>query len=126
MKPFDLEKALNGCRVITRGGINVSQIVKFDIVAPFCIFGVVNGVVECWDEKGRYMPSSCEGSNNDLFMAAVKRQEWRALYKRDTEVSGYKISNFSCENEQDVLNSRERKVYCNSFVKAILIREWEE
>lgn len=124
MKPFDLEKAIEGDPVITRNGDPVTQITRFDIITSvFKLYGVVNGCVECWASDGRY---GIDLGSFDLFMAPVNRQEWRAVYKTSTEVPGYKISNFSYESEQDVINSRERKDFQEKFVKAILIREWEE
>lgn len=130
MKPFDFERAKIGDQVIYKRYNNDCypvRLICFDRVSvgnKWPVIGLIHFDTEtsvAFDREG----NDTSGIPR-LFMAPVKRQEWRALYKRNTEASGYKISNFSCENEQDVLNSRERKVYCNSFVKAILIREWEE
>lgn len=42
MKPFDLEKALAGERVVTRDGDEVTQITKFDLIrSEYFIRGVV-------------------------------------------------------------------------------------
>lgn len=126
MKPFDLAKALNGERIVTRNGHEVSEILKFKISNPFCVFGVVNGCVECWDENGKYGQFNRQEYNLDLFMAPVKRQEWRGIYKSNTEKSGYRVGNYGFDTEQEAFDGRINAMNPESFIKAVLIREWEE
>lgn len=126
MKPFDLAKALKGDKVVTRNGHEVSEIVKFNVSSRFCVVGVTNGYIEHWDENGWHGYMNDRKYDYDLFMAPVKRQEWRALYKSASNITGYKVGNFSYETEKDALKSKGIALYGNNFIKAILIREWEE
>jgi hypothetical protein len=79
MKPFDLERALAGDKVVTRDGREVTQVTKFDIEKPACVYGVINGHIHTFNEIGRY--NNVE-SLNDLFMApkVVKYKRWVVLY----------------------------------------------
>lgn len=67
MKPFDLEKALAGEPVVTRGGLPVTQLVNFDTKETGCIYGVCEGFVYCWDTRGSFVKAG--DHTFDLFMA---------------------------------------------------------
>ena len=67
MKPFNLEAALRGEKVVTRDGREVTQLMKFD--APHTVntvVGVQEGYVTCWSVEG----ASVRGleMQNDLVM----------------------------------------------------------
>jgi hypothetical protein len=82
MKPFDLSAALAGAPVCTRDGREVTQLVKFDCERGYCVFGVAEGgPVSVWYESGRCLESV--ESNNDIFMAPVKKTGWVARYAHD-------------------------------------------
>lgn len=69
MKPFNLEAALRGEKVITRDGREVTQLVKFTIDNPQyeAIYGVLGEVVTGWHVNGKYFKAN-EESAADLFM----------------------------------------------------------
>lgn len=77
MKPFDLEAALAGAKVITKDGREVKQLTKFDTDISRCLVGVVDKLLLSWFEDGRYERN---GSNSDLFMASTTRAVWIARY----------------------------------------------
>jgi len=69
MIKFNLEKALNGAKVITRDGREVSQVTLFDSSNeewPLC--AVVGGEILSYSKDGSYI-SSNDYSELDLFMA---------------------------------------------------------
>ena len=78
-KPFDLERALAGDKVVTRGGIEVEQITQFEAIDKFCIYAAVNGSIESFLPTGAYAGDT---SNYDLFMAPkIKKFEaWVNVY----------------------------------------------
>ena len=80
MREFNLEQALAGAPVQTRDGRPVTQLVKFDCAHGYCVFGVAEGgPVSGWYESGRCL--EWVESNNDIFMAHIKKTGWIARYK---------------------------------------------
>ena len=68
MKPFNLEAALRGEKVVTRDGREVTQLVKFDV--EDCnrpVVGVVDDSIYKWSPKGEWS-LAMELSDLDLFM----------------------------------------------------------
>lgn len=68
MKPFNLEAALRGEKVVTRDGREVSQLTKFDV--EDCnrpVVGVVDDSIYKWSPKGEWS-LAMELSDLDLFM----------------------------------------------------------
>ena len=58
-KPFNLEEALAGKRVVTTEGDEVTQLVQFKTLSyPDNIYGVVKGAVMCWNDDGSYSSTS--------------------------------------------------------------------
>jgi len=75
MIPFDLEKALAGAKVVTRGGQIVTELYHLKTIDKYyCLVGVVNGELRQWDKKGYFDASGCD--IYDLFMARTERKEW--------------------------------------------------
>ena len=65
MKPFNLEAALRGEKVVTRDGREVTQLVKFDVKSRWPCCGVLDGCILVWNEAGRVSDTESE---MDLFM----------------------------------------------------------
>ena len=82
MKPFDLDAALNGARVVTRNGKEVTQLTRFyDIESDECLCGVINAELQVWNEHGKYLSDENE-SPYDLFMAPNIKAIWVARYAK--------------------------------------------
>jgi hypothetical protein len=81
LKPFNLEKALAGEKVVTLGGQEVVKIVHFKDATPEerVIFQVEDVVYLC-NEEGKYFTTG-SGSQLDLFMTTTKKQGWVGVYK---------------------------------------------
>lgn len=77
MKPFDLQRALAGDKVVNRGGTEVTQLTKFDCKTSFTVVGVMDGAVYTWKEDGRYVETK---SCYDLFMAPKTVKRWVNFY----------------------------------------------
>jgi len=54
MKPFNLEEALNGAKVVTRNGKEVTQLTKFNADEDETLFGVVNKEIASWADDGKF------------------------------------------------------------------------
>ena len=67
LEKFDLEKFIHGAKVVTSDGREVTQLTKFDTYEKFCLYGVVNDEIQCWDIKGRCY----EGVNPNIDLCIV-------------------------------------------------------
>ena len=72
-KPFNLEEAINGGKIVTRDGMEVSEWHYFNGVKPeyIIIFARVNGFVHCYSDSGVHQGGQIgEGAYKcfDLFM----------------------------------------------------------
>lgn len=81
LKPFNLEKALAGEKVVTRDGRNIVEIVKLNKVMGACnIVGVTEGGIwYSYTSDGCYW-TQWGVSDNDLFMTTTKKQGWMNIY----------------------------------------------
>jgi len=70
MKPFNLERALAGDKVITRDGREVTQLVHFkNVETSNDLFGVLEHCILSWKENGNYWGDDVF----DLFMAPIMK-----------------------------------------------------
>ena len=88
LEKFDLEKALNGAKVVTRDGREVSQLAKFECVDEYPIVGVLDSFICVWTIKGEFeYGDKCD---EDLFLESKVRRAWLNVYGngRDILTSG--------------------------------------
>jgi hypothetical protein len=52
LEKFDLEKALNGAKVVTRDGKEVKELTKFEGLSLYILVGLIDGEVHSWNEDG--------------------------------------------------------------------------
>lgn len=115
MKPFDLEKALAGAKVVTRCGEPVEQLVLFNCESPYPLSGVFLNILHSWSKVGRSLGEYQE-SPFDLFMKSDKNSYWvncyddGSIFQHPTKESADKGSN----NGKD-----------EGFVTCLKV-EWEE
>lgn len=88
LKPFDLEAAKAGAKVVTRGGQPVRIICTDKKMAMYPIVVLVEKYtcgeeIEVYDTEGR---CSHHESQSDLVMALVKRKGWVNLYREGCRV----------------------------------------
>ena len=118
MKPFDLEKALAGEPVVTRSGVPVTEIYHFKTSRDrFPVRAVVNGGLSSYNTDGRW---GITHTNNDLFMAPVKKQEWVNIHKNDC---CYFIGFTVFDNERSAVKAGSQN---GNYIKSVLVSEWEE
>lgn len=119
LKPFDLEAAKAGAKVVTREG-GEARIICFDLVDenfPLAV-AVMNGegeLLERYSINGKYHGDDFEDSE-DLLMAPVKREAWVNVYSSAVdEVNG-------------TVHSSERDAAIRAYpgLKATVKIEWEE
>ena len=88
MKPFDLEAAKSGKKVVTRDGKAV-RVVCFDMAGTeFCVLALIprqstRESLGCYTAKGKF--SGSEESSIDLFMASEIEVRWVNIYPQLTD-----------------------------------------
>ena len=70
---FDLEQALSGDPVVTRGGLEVTQLKSFDTSGGVVLVGVVGDTLHSWYESGTFLLEGRGTSDYDLFMKPKTR-----------------------------------------------------
>src|SRR5271165_532339 len=109
-KPFNLNEALAGAKVVTRNGKPVTEFKLFSLVddsetQPLRV--VVGGYIEAYTAEGKYYASATE-SEYDLFMEVKTATKWINVYK--TWVSGpfeSKSAALTAISATDALNNGE-------------------
>lgn len=84
LKPFDLEAAKNGAKVVTRDGHAVRIICydrKNEVYPIVAIVGENEDSVFSYSSGGRYLGSNLTDHDLDLFMAPVKHEGWVNLHQ---------------------------------------------
>jgi hypothetical protein len=81
LEKFDLEKALNGAKVVTRDGKEVKQLTYFDLSDDhkYHLYGVVGKSIRCWTITGQYEPSD-DNYDLDLCLAVEPKRIWVNAY----------------------------------------------
>ena len=105
MKPFNLEAALAGAKVVTRDGREVTQLVLFEADHSQLLRGVVNRVIVPFYTNGQYNITGYDF--NDLFMAPTKQKVYLRIRKSDLPNVGKEliigcISNEPAYSENDM------------------------
>lgn len=101
MKPFDLQAALKGAPVVTRGGRNVKDIAYFPSSrGSFKVRGVVNGEILSWTVEGSYCDYG-EHVLNDLLMKPIKRTVWVNVYQSSSTTRGLVSHVWGYATEED-------------------------
>ena len=87
MKPFDLEAAKAGAPLVTRDGRPAKFIAHVAEAHPSQrLLMLIDGTVHTKFESGKYASSPAHVSDNDLFMAPIKRTVWVNLYKHHVAI----------------------------------------
>jgi len=81
LEKFDLEKALNGSKVVTRDGREVLQLTKFESLRNnYPLVGVLDNELKSWNEQGKHSNFYVGDSNLDLFLAVEPQRIWVNVY----------------------------------------------
>jgi hypothetical protein len=114
LEKFDLEKVIYGARVVTRDGLEVTQLSKFDTHRNLCLYGVVNDEVECWTIDGQYLERRT--SNMDLFLVGKVQSIWVNIYRKSNNGEMY-IGSQRYKSKQNAINavSKEDQEYIKTI-----------
>jgi len=83
MKPFNLEAALRGEKVVTRDGREVTQLTHFKVLGKYPLYAVIenDNFLVTSTISGQWSHGSREENPNDLFMATKMKKVECRLYK---------------------------------------------
>ena len=125
MKPFNLEAALAGAPVVTRGNQQVTELVLLKTLeSEYRVVGVVGGDMYEFTEQGAFHTGR-EG-RLDLFMAPVKRRKW-LVYNTTTDTF-CTPQRFDTEQGavQFLRSHTESGCYNGDHTRVVVSFEWEE
>jgi hypothetical protein len=81
LEKFDLEKAINGAKVVTRDGHEVTQLTKFESVNDdYSVLGVLDNNLQAWTRQGKFNTNHGE-CDADLFIAVEPQRVWVNVLK---------------------------------------------
>jgi hypothetical protein len=84
LEKFDLEKALNGAKVVTRDGREVLELTKFKNIKDYPLVGVLNNEIYAWTIEGYYVDGFEEDDAN-LYIEGKVQSVWVNVYKSDKQ-----------------------------------------
>jgi hypothetical protein len=79
LEKFDLEKALNGAKVVTRDGREVKELTKFEGFKDYPLVGVLDNQLQTWTTQGLISPHLGE-CRADLFLAVETKRVYVNVY----------------------------------------------
>jgi hypothetical protein len=89
MKPFVLEEALAGAKVMNGQGKPATDIAYFpSAIGVYKVGAVINGGIVLFTEKGYLFHFENRDFTRDLFMAPVKSEGWVNTYKGGKSIGG--------------------------------------
>ena len=118
-RPFNLEEALNGAKVVTRDGREVRQLTKFEGVTTesYSLVGVLGRYMCSWADDGRFNDVFGEQQSKDLFIAVEPQRKWVNLYK---DVKGNFCMGQWCHSLEEAKNLIDPSL---NFIKTIEITD---
>ena len=117
-RPFNLEEALNGAKVVTRDGREVRQLTKFEGVTTesHSLVGVLGMYMCSWADDGRFNDVFGEPQGKDLFIAVEPQSIWVNVYKINGHIGlgaiGY--------TKEEAIN---KNYYTDKYIKTIEITD---
>ena len=97
MRPFDLQKAIEGHPLVTRDGRHVQEFHYFEKVNEgYPIVIVISGKKICINEKGKAI-NGLE-SQDDIFLAPTKIKKWINIYNVMSYCGMYKSKEEALKN----------------------------
>jgi hypothetical protein len=98
MKAFNLREALEGAPVVTRRGVEVTQLHLFQIDHIYPLYAVVDNELIGYTIKGEFR--QFDESGWDLFMAEVEKVQWINIWETK---NGYTLTtNHNREDQADL------------------------
>jgi hypothetical protein len=112
LKKFDLQKALNGAKVVTRDGKELTQLHIFDNVeSHYPVYGCIENSIARWTTDGCFLNNDSK-NENDLFIEVEVKSVWQNVY---TDMGDLLISGVYKTKEQALNEKIEGWVYLKTI-----------
>jgi hypothetical protein len=115
LEKFDLEKAIHGAKVYTFGGLEVTQLTKFETADKAKLYGVIDDEVHCWDEYGLHNDSY--SVVYDLRIAVEPQRIWINIYRNKF---GNLCNSLTCTSKEGAELEKEGR---HGYVKTIEVTD---
>ena len=86
LEKFNLQKALNGAKIVTRDGREVTQLTKFEDAEEYPLGAVLEGKIQSWSIDGYYYIDRLGENNADLFIEGKVRRAWVNVYGHGRDI----------------------------------------
>jgi len=105
VKPFDLQLAIAGEKLMTRDGREVSEFHFFKtIVSDYPCVAIIDGERGTFSKSG-YFNSSQHPHDDDLFMAAKKRTVYVQIFNKSGDASVPGLKAFAFDSSADAADN---------------------
>ena len=124
-KPFNLEEALNGAKVVTRNGDEVTQLHKFNVKKFHCLCGVLDEDILSWTIDGAFWDKE-NSHSRDLLLVVEPKRIYLNVYEHN---NGIFVSQRSFSNRENAIkdkNNYEGSFPFCKYIKTIEIRDEDE
>lgn len=120
-KPFNLEEALAGAKVVTRSGKAISQLTFFkDVINSYPLYAVIDENIEVFDIEGRYISDNAE-HDKDLFLEVAVNKIYVNVYEGK---NGLFVGHRSfTDKETAIINKNNVEDFQTTYIKTIEITE---
>lgn len=119
-KPFNLEEALAGAKVVTRSGEEVSQLTLFkDVQNDYPLFGVIGKYLECFKINGDY--SKKYESKFDLLLAVETKKIYVNVYEGENGL--FVAPQYFTDKKTAIINKNNFEGVNSKYIKTIEITD---
>jgi hypothetical protein len=120
LEKFDLQKALNGAKVVTRDGKELTQLHIFaNVESHYPVYGCIENGIARWTTDGCFLNNDSK-NENDLFIEVEIKSVWVNVYKIIKTDEIYIDSNLF-KSEKDAINGIFR--FQPEYIKTIEITD---
>jgi hypothetical protein len=116
LEKFDLEKALNGAKVVTRDGREVKELTKFKGSKEYQLAGVLDSQLQTWTTQGLFNANHAGECRADLFLAVEPQSIWVNVYKFHGQIV---LGAIGYTKEEAINKNR----YIDEYIKTIEITD---
>ena len=118
-KPFNLEEALAGAKVVTRSGKEVGQLTVFNCNNDFPIYAVIDSQIENFSLSGNYYKSGIH--DKDLLLEAEVQKVYANVFKGKNGL--FVAPQYFSDRETAIINKNNFEGLNVTYIKTIEITD---
>jgi hypothetical protein len=86
LEKFDLEKAINGAKVVTFDGREVKELTKFEGLKNYPLVGILDNNLQTWTTQGKCNADHAGECAVDLFLSVEPQRIWVNVLKINGQI----------------------------------------